>query len=233
MNSRDVVIITGTRKGIGRYLSEYYINQGYAVVGCSRQQSNLESDAYQHFCLDVSDESAVRRMILTVSKRYGRIYALINNAGIASMNHMLLTPLSSVEQIFRTNLYGTFLFCREVAKIMSRNQQGRIVNFSTVAVPLKLEGESIYSASKAAIVTLTQVLAKELAEFGITVNAIGPTPIQTDLIRGVSKEKIAHLLERQAIKRFGAFEDVSNVIDFFLKPESGFITGQVIYLGGV
>lgn len=233
MSFKDVMIITGTRKGIGRYLSEYYINKGYIVVGCSREQSDLESDAYEHFCLDVSDESAVRRMVLTVSKRYGKICALVNNAGVASMNHMLLTPLSSVEKIIRTNLYGTFLFCREVAKIMSRNKRGRIVNFSTVAVPLKLEGEAVYAASKAAIVTLTQVLAKELAELGITVNAVGPTPIQTDLIRGVPEEKIADLLERQAIKQFGAFEDVSNVIDFFLKPESGFVTGQVIYLGGV
>ncbi|MBI2859570.1 MAG: SDR family oxidoreductase [Chloroflexi bacterium] len=230
---KDVIIITGTRKGIGRYLSEHYISQGYLVAGCSREPSALESSSYQHFCLDVADESAVRQMVLAVARKYGRIYALINNAGIASMNHVLLTPLSSFEHTFRTNVFGTFLFCREVARAMSRNGQGRIVNFSTVAVPLKLEGEAAYAASKAAIVTLTQVLAMELGELGITVNAVGPTPVQTDLIRGVSRVKIEGLLERQAIKRFGAFEDISNVIDFFLKPESGFVTGQVVYLGGV
>ena len=116
---------------------------------------------------------------------------------------------------------------------MRQKRFGRIVNFSTVAVPLKLDGEAVYAASKAAIVSLTQILAKEYAEFGVTVNAVGPVPIKTDLIRGVPEEKIEKLLSRQAIQRYGTYEDVENVIDFFLRPESDFITGQVIYLGGV
>ena len=98
---------------------------------------------------------------------------------------------------------------------------------------MKLEGEAIYASSKAAVISLTQILAGELANIGITVNAIGPTPVKTDLIRSVPIEKIKRLLERQAIHRYGEFDDIVNVIDFFIKPESNFITGQVIYLGGV
>jgi 3-oxoacyl-[acyl-carrier protein] reductase len=128
---------------------------------------------------------------------------------------------------------GTFLFCREAARLMQKNKYGRIINFSTVATPLKLEGEAIYAASKAAIVSLTEVMAREFAEFGITVNAVGPTPIKTDLIRSVPQDKMDRLIARQAIQRYGTFEDVANVIDFFLRPESDFITGQNIYLGGV
>jgi len=158
---------------------------------------------------------------------------LINNAGIASMNLMLLTPLKTVQNILNTNVIGTFLFCREAAKLMKRNHYGRIVNFATVATPLKLEGEAIYAASKAAIVSLTEILAKELAEMGITVNAIGPTPVETDLIRSVPQEKIDALLSQQSIHRLGEFRDISNVIDFFIRPESNFVTGQVIFLGGV
>jgi len=116
---------------------------------------------------------------------------------------------------------------------MQKNKYGRIVNFATVATPLKLEGEALYAASKAAIVTLTQILAREFADLGITVNAVGPTPIKTDLIRGVPQAKMDSLLSRQAIREYGTFEDVSNVIDFYLMPESRFVTGQVIYLGGV
>ena len=99
--------------------------------------------------------------------------------------------------------------------------------------PLKLEGEAIYAASKAAVKSLTEVMARELASYRITVNAVGPTPVPTDLIRSVPQSKMQRLLERQAIPRFGQMEDVSNVIDFFLSPQSGFVTGQNIYLGGV
>ena len=116
---------------------------------------------------------------------------------------------------------------------MQRRHYGRIVNVSTVAVPLRLEGEAIYAASKSAVVALTQVLARELAEWGITCNVVGPTPIETDLIRNVPREKIDAIVKRLAIKRLGRFEDVANVIDFFVRPESDYVTGQVIYLGGV
>jgi 3-oxoacyl-[acyl-carrier protein] reductase len=228
-----VMMITGTSKGIGKYMVEYYARQSYIVIGCSRQPSDLKLENYQHFCLDVSDEPKVLDMFTEVRKNYGRLDVVINNAGIASMNHILLTPLETVRKIYDTNVLGTFLFCREAAKLMQKNRFGRIVNFATVATVLKLEGEAIYASSKAAIVSLTEILAREVAEYGITVNAVGPTPIMTDLIRSVPREKLEALLNRQAIRRYGEFQDVTNVIDFFLRPESNFITGQVIYLGGV
>lgn len=228
-----IMLITGTRKGIGRYLAEYYLSKDMVVVGCSRTENDLDHDCYKHYCLDVADEQAVKKMIYDVANKYNRIDYLINNAGIASMNHSILTPISVVEKVFRTNVFGTFLFCREVAKVMIRSSKGRIVNFSTVATPLRLEGESVYAASKAAVVSITQVLAKELAPHGILVNAIGPTPVYTDLIKNVPKAKIDSLLNSQAIKRFGEFSDISNVIDFFIQESSDFVTGQILYLGGI
>ncbi|WP_295740181.1 SDR family oxidoreductase [uncultured Helicobacter sp.] len=320
-----VILITGTRKGIGRDLSEYYLNKGDIVCGCSRTQSNLEHKNYRHFTLDVCDENAVVNMVRAVKKEFSTIDVLLNNAGIASMNHILTTPLKTMQNIFNTNVFGSFLFLREVSKVMVQNykkrikdleskwldsknnaknaiaeavcddfkesailessnskivsekcglqgkSQGsllnindrsdfsqlphlspqaelprkntkettqnlmpyRIVNFATVATPLRLEGEAAYAASKAALVNLTQVCAKELSEFGITINAVGPTPVPTDLIKNVPKAKMDALLNQQAIKRFGEFRDVLNAIEFFLDEKSDFITAQVIYLGGV
>lgn len=230
---KPITLITGTRKGIGKFLAEYYVKQGHCVIGCSRSPVDWELENYCHYEADVADEVAVKKIFTKIRKQYGKLDHLINNAGIASMNHALLTPLTTVNNILNTNVIGTFLFCREAGKLMAKNHYGRIVNFTTVATPLKLEGEAIYAASKAAIYSFTEVLARELAGYNITVNAIGPTPIETDLIRAVPKDKMDRLLARQAISRFGTFADVTNVVDFYLRQESSFITGQNIYLGGV
>lgn len=233
MSAQPVVLITGTRKGIGRELALHYLGRGWVVVGCSRSSSDLVAENYHHHELDVADEASVRALLAAMKHREGRLDALINNAGIAAMNHALLTPMETVRRVLDTNVSGTFLLCREAARLMRSTGRGRIVNLTTVAVPLRLEGEAIYAASKAAVETLTRIMARELAPMGITCNAVGPTPIETDLIRGVPREKLDALLARQAIARFGRAADVANVIDFFLRPESDFVTGQVLYLGGV
>ena len=227
------IVITGTRKGIGKEMAEHYLAEGWQVVGCSRGEGSIEHDHYQHFALDVSDEDAVIAMARTIKASHGKVDALLNNAGIASMNHALLTPASTVNRILQTNVVGTFLFCREMSKLMRHTNNGRIINFTTVAHPLNLEGEAIYAASKAAVESLTRILARELAELKITVNAIGPTPIETDWIRGVPQEKMDALLARQALGRMGEVRDVINAVDFYLREESDFITGQVLYLGGI
>jgi 3-oxoacyl-[acyl-carrier protein] reductase len=230
---QPVTIITGTRKGIGKYLAEHYVGRGHRVIGCSRREPEWSLEGYEHVLADVADEGPVKRLFAGVRKRFGRLDHLINNAGIAAMNHSLLTPLSTVHDVLNTNVVGTFLWCREAAKVMKDRGRGRIVNFTTIALPLKLEGEAIYVASKAAVLALTEVLARELAEFGITVNAVGPAPIDTDLTRGVPRDKLERLVARQAIHRWGTFADVAHVIDFFLMDGSDMITGQNVYLGGV
>jgi 3-oxoacyl-[acyl-carrier protein] reductase len=233
MSEREVVLITGTRKGIGCFLAEHFVKKGAFVEGCSREQPDWELENYTHHLVDVADEAQVRTMISSIQKHHGRLDIVINNAGIAAMNHILLTPAATVDRIMATNFRGTFLICRESAKLMKKRKYGRIVNISTIAVPMHLEGEAIYAASKSAVTTLSQILARELAEFGITCNVVGPSPIETDLIRAVSPDKINRIVSRLAIKRLGRFEDVANAIDFFVRPESDYITGQVIHLGGL
>lgn len=233
MSQNEIILITGTSRGIGRYLAEHYVRRGCHVVGCSRTPVDWSVDGYTHVEADVSCEADVKRLISAIQKAWGRLDVAINNAGIAAMNHALLTPGPTLDRVMAINFRGTALICREAAKLMMRRKYGRIVNFSTVAVPLQLEGEALYAASKSAITTYTKVLARELGPFGITCNVVGPSPIDTDLIRSVPTDKIQRIVDSLAIKRLGTFEDVVNVIDFFIRPESGYVTGQVIYLGGV
>lgn len=230
--TRRVIVVTGASRGIGRSLCETMLARGHRVYGCSRGPAQIEHADYTHFEVDVADEKAVVRMFNAVRKAGEPLYALINNAGAAAMNHALLTPASTVARLLEVNVQGTILCSREAGKQMTKHRLGRIVNFSTIATAYDLEGEAAYVAAKAAVAAFSRVLARELGERGVTVNVVAPNPIRTDLIAGVPEAKLQAIIERQAIKRFGRFEDVLAVIDFFLDPQSEFVSGQTIYLGG-
>jgi 3-oxoacyl-[acyl-carrier protein] reductase len=232
LDGRPVALVTGSRTGVGRYLAEQLVAAGYAVVGCSRQEADWSSEGYTHICADVAEEAQVKNLFAEIWARFGRLDVAVNNAGVASMNHCLLIPGATLNRVMSVNVQGVFLVSRESAILMRRRKFGRIVNLSTVAVPLELEGESVYIASKSAVEALTRIMSKELGAFGITVNAIGPGPIETALIRNVPKAVIESLVSRLSIKRMCRPEDVYHVLKFLIDPLSGYITGQVIYLGG-
>jgi len=230
--SKKVILITGASRGIGKFLVKYYLRKDFYVLGCSRSDSSVKDKNYNHFLLDVSNEEMVINFLLKIKKKGKFPDILINNAGIASMNHIILTPVKTVKEIFDVNFLGTFIMAREMAKIMIKKRWGRIVNVSTIAVPLKLEGEAVYASSKCAIEKFTQILAKELISYGITCNCVGPAPIKTDLLKTLSQEKINSLIQKLVIKKLGKREDVAYVIDFFINGKSDCVTGQTIYLGG-
>ena len=232
-SDKQVVIVTGSRKGIGRHLAEHYVKRGFIVEGCSRGDAGWEAENYTHHNVDVADEKSVKTMVSAVAKKHGRIDVVLNNAAVASMNHVLLTPAAASNRMLEVNVTGTMLFCRDAAKVMMRRRYGRIVNFTTIVAPIALAGEAIYAASKAAVVTFTRILAFELGQWGITCNSFGATPIMTDMIKGVPSDKVNAVVNNLAIKRLGTFEDCSNVCDFFISEKSDNITGQVLYLGGI
>jgi 3-oxoacyl-[acyl-carrier protein] reductase len=227
-----VAIVTGSRKGLGKFIAQQLVACGYVVFGCSRVPADWTVEGYHHVETDVSDEEQVKALVAQTRRDYGRLDVVVNNAGIASLNHFLMVPSDTVDRVIGTNFRGAWLVSREAAKLMMKARYGRIVNLTTVAVPMRIPGEALYAASKAAVETMTRVLAHELGEFGITVNAVGPTPIDTDLIQHVPAASIQTIIDGLAIKRKGQPKDVMNVIDFLIRPESDYVTGQVIYLGG-
>jgi len=231
MTDARVMLVTGSRRGIGRALVEHYAAQGYEVVGCSRGAA--DDAPGDHFELDIRDEKAVRMMMRAIRKKHGRLDVLLNNAGVASMNHALTTPVQTMDDLLGVNASGAFLVAREAAKLMRKQRWGRLVFFSTIAVPLRLDGHVAYVASKAAVEGMAGVLARDLATFGITVNTVAPGPVDTDLLRGVPSPALDALVERQIIQRMSTFDDIAAVVDFFVSERADMITGQTLYLGGV
>jgi len=225
-----IALVTGTSRGIGKALAERLLQEGWTVEGCSRGEASLSHDGYTHRQVDVADEAAVTAYVADVVRRHDRIDALVNNAGGAAMNAFVFTPGSVAESLMRQNYLSTFLLSREVAKVMVRQRGGSIVNLSTVAVPLALEGEAAYVASKAAVEALTRVLAVELAPHGIRVNAVGPGPVDTALTRSVPAAKLTALRERMGLNQPISMVQVTDDICALLSPQSS-VTGQVTYVG--
>src|SRR6266498_192075 len=181
MNPPRHILVTGATQGLGLALVQHYLQQGDVVAGCARGNSTIDHPLYTHARLDVADEPAVRRLFKDIRTRLGHLDALINNAGIASMNPIALTPFETAQRIMGTNFLGTFLFTHAAIRLLRASGSGRIVNVTSIAVPLRLEGEAVYAAAKSATETFTRITAREVGPFGITCNAVGPSPIRTRL----------------------------------------------------
>lgn len=225
----DTAIVTGASRGIGFHCANELNKEGYRVIGIARRFD--AQPAYETRIADVSDHASLAAALNDL-RRDRSVYALINAAGIASMNLLLTTPSQTIKQIVETNLLGTIYASQMVAHALVRRGSGRIINFSTIAVALGLQGESVYVASKAGVEGFTRSFAREMSPHGITVNAIAPGPIDTDLIAAVPAEKLQALVDRQIISRRASVEDVWQIVRMLLSPESAMLSGQVFQVGG-
>ena len=185
-------LITGTSQGLGLALAERLLADGWIVHGFARGPQTLAHANFTAHTVDITDEAAARAAVSLVAES-GRIDLLVNNAGAAALNAFLLTPGSVAENLMRVNYLGTFHCLQAVGKVMVRQRGGLVVNLTTVAVPLSLEGEAAYVASKAAVEALTKVTAKEFATQGVRVVALGFGPVDTRLTRAVPKAMLAKI----------------------------------------
>ena len=233
---KPITLITGTSNGIGKALKEYYMSQNHFVIGCSRGQvDNIEGGgkSYKHFTVDICNENEILEMFKTIKKEYKKLDNLINNAGIMATNLAMITPIDTLDKVINTNYRASFIFCIESIKLMKKNKYGRIINFSSISVPMRQMGELIYTSSKSAVEMMSMILAKEIAHYGITVNVIAPSLSETEMISHLSSEQKEQIFNKLAIKQYSSFDDIINVIDFYLSPKSSMVTGQKIYLGGI
>ena len=225
-----MIVVTGASRGLGKAITDRLRERGTEVLGLARKVDDSSEGLRQ---CDVSDAEAVKKVATALRKEKREVSGLVNAAGIASMNLALTTPAASVQRILQTNLMGTIFCCQQFAPLMVRGRAGSIVNFSTIAVALGLKGESVYVASKAGVEGFSRAFAREVAGLGVRVNCVAPGPIRTDLLQGVSDEQIDRILAEQVIPKAFAPEDVADLVEFLLGPQSASLSGEVLHVGGV
>lgn len=227
-----VAVISGTSKGIGQKAAGHFLQKGYTVYGCSRGDTTINHAYYDHTQLDLKCEPDIYTWIRKIKKEAGRIDILFCNAGYAPANFLAtMTSGKLLEEVMMTNVHGTVVMCREAAKLMMKQKEGRIITVSSMAAGLHLEGTSAYALSKAAIVEFTKILAKEMAQFNVTCNVIAPSMYMTDGVEALQGPVIERALNSLTLKRTLHIEEILHVIDFYCDKNASAITGQVIHLG--
>ena len=224
-----MIIVTGASRGLGRSVAERLICSGREVLSLSRTSEGAPGDSVT---CDVSDYEAVKTVAQSLRKEKREIEGLVNAAGIASMNLAVTTPPSMTQKLIQTNLAGTIHCCQLFAPLMIRKKAGSIINFSTSAVTLGLKGESIYAATKAGVEGFSLAFAREMADFDIRVNCVAPGPIKTDLLKGVRDEQIDAIVAQQILPKLFLPDDIADLCEFLLSPQSQSLSGQVLKVGG-
>jgi 3-oxoacyl-[acyl-carrier protein] reductase len=240
-NTSKVAIVTGASRGIGAAVAERLATDGFTVVvnysgdvkSAEAVVKKIEGGGGRALAVkaDVSDSNAVREMFDKIAATFGGVDVLINNAGIMKLAKIADSDDALFDQQIAINLQGSFNAMREAAKRL--RDGGRIVNFSTSVVGTKIETYGIYAATKAAVEIMTTILSKELRGRNITVNAVAPGPVATDLfLTGKSPELIDRLAKMNPMERLGTPEDIASTVAFLVGPDGGWINGQVLRANG-
>ena len=225
-----MIVVTGASRGLGEAICQRFIEKGERVIGLARSANELE---FEGISCDVGDYQSVKSAARQIRKIGEPVDAVINAAGVASMNLAVTTDEATVQKVIQTNLVGTIYCCQLFAPLLLRQKSGSFINFSTIAVALALKGESVYVASKAGVEAFSKTFAREVAGFNVKVNCIAPGPIRTDLLRGITDSQIENITSQQVITRQFEKSDVCDLVELLIDAKAASLSGQVLHVGGV
>ena len=237
-----VILVTGGGKGIGAAICRAFAAEGETVAinygSSEREAEALREELSQsgHEAAiekaDVSNLAETRRMVENIIKKYGKIDVLVNNAGITRDGFLMLMSEKDWRDVIDINLTGMFNCSKAVSEYMIGRRSGVIVNMSSLSGLSGLPGQANYAAAKGGVIAFTNALAKELAAFGIRVNAVAPGVIETDMIQSLTAEAKTRFLENIPLKRFGLAKEVASTVKFLASEDAGYITGETIRISG-
>jgi 3-oxoacyl-[acyl-carrier protein] reductase len=239
--ANQVAVVTGAGRGIGRAIALKFAAEGANIVVVSRTQENSEKVAAEvralgrqawAYAVDVADAAAVNTAAEKILADCGKVDILVNNAGVTRDGLLMRMSDADWDTVLNTNLKGAFLVTKAFSRAMIKARAGRIVNISSVIGLIGNAGQCNYAASKAGLIGFTQAVAKELAGRGITVNAIAPGFIQTDMTSELKEEMKTALLKQIPLGSFGEAEDIACAALYLASPSARYVTGQVLTVDG-
>lgn len=245
VDHQPVALVTGASRGIGEAIARELARAGYALALNHSNEKSAEAcgalaaeltETYgvptAVFCADVSDFEAAKAMVTDAHDQFGRIDVLVNNAGVTRDGLLARMSEDAFDQVISVNLKGAFNCMRHVAPLMMKQRSGRIVSISSVVGLYGNAGQVNYAASKAGIVGMTKSAAKELGARGITVNAVAPGFIDTDMTRALSEKAREGVVQRIALRELGSVDDIAGAVKFLVSEDARYITGHVLTVDG-
>jgi 3-oxoacyl-[acyl-carrier protein] reductase len=230
--SNRTVLVTGASRGIGRVITEHLLNEGYRVIGLSRNTSDLLHENYSHFSIDLLDSLAVSELFGKLRRSKITVDVLINNAGVLTSQYALILDPKLAKEMVLMNLWVPFVMSREAARGMRKSNWGRIVHIGSMAPTLEVQGDSVYAACKKGLEVFSNILARELADFNVTSNVLGISAYPTEMLSQLPSEALADALKMLPMPKMATAQDICNLLDFLLSSKSSNITAQTIYLSG-